>query len=108
MLEGTRAAVGSNASLTYTTAAFLEDQKVNGWSDLPVWVPPEGETKGFTQRSIAKALAAGLTFRPFADTVKATLAFYETQSEDRKAQLRAGLAAEREAAVLAAWKARRK
>ena len=108
MLEGTRAAVGSNATITYTTAEFLDEQKVNGWSDLPVWVPPEGETKGFTQRSIAKALAAGLTFRPFADTVKETLAFYETQSEDRKAQLRAGLAAEREAAVLAAWKARRK
>jgi len=108
MLEGTRAAVGSNASLTYTTAAFLEEQKVNGWSDLPVWVPPEGDTKGFTQRSIAKALAAGLTFRPFADTVKETLAFYDAQTAERKAQLHAGLAADREAAVLAAWKARRK
>lgn len=108
MLEGTRAAVGSNATITYTTAAFLEDQKVNGWSDLPVWVPPEGETKGFTQRSIARALAAGLTFRPFADTVKETLAFYDAQTAERKAQLHAGLAADREAAVLAAWKARRK
>lgn len=108
MLEGTRAAVGSNATITYTTAEFLDEQKVNGWSDLPVWVPPEGETKGFTQRSIAKALAAGLTFRPFADTVKETLAFYEAQTAERKAQLHAGLAADREAAVLAAWKARRK
>ncbi|MFN7979825.1 MAG: hypothetical protein U0P30_16950 [Vicinamibacterales bacterium] len=108
MLEGTRAAVGSNATLTYTTAAFLEEQQVNGWSDLPVWVPPEGETKGFTQRSIARALAAGLTFRPFADTVKETLAFYDAQTAERKAQLHAGLAADREAAVLAAWKARRK
>lgn len=106
MLEGTRAALGAKATFTHVTSAFLEAQKVSAWSDLPVWVPPEGETAGFTQRSIAKALAQGLTFRPFADTVKATMAFYEQQTEERKAQLRAGLSAEREAAVLAAWKRR--
>lgn len=61
---------------------------------------------GFTQRSIARALAQGLTFRIFEDTVKATMAFYAGQSDERKAQLRAGLAADREADVLAAWKAR--
>jgi 2'-hydroxyisoflavone reductase len=107
MLEGIKSTVGSDASVVYATAAFLEQQQppVRGWSDLPVWVPPVGETAGFTQRSIAKALAKGLTFRPFADTVKETLAFYGQQSEERKAQLRAGLAADREAAVLAAWKA---
>ena len=106
MLEGTRAALGAKATFTHVTRAFLVAQNVNPWSDLPVWVPPEGDTAGFTQRSIAKALAAGLTFRPFADTVKATMDFYAGQSEERKAQLRAGLAADREAAVLAAWKAR--
>jgi 2'-hydroxyisoflavone reductase len=108
MLEGTRAALGATATFTHVTSAFLEAQQppVSGWSDLPVWVPPEGETAGFTQRSIARALDQGLTFRPFADTVKETLAFYEKQTEARKAQLRAGLSAEREAQVLAAWKAR--
>ena len=107
MLEGTRAALGATATFTHVPSAFLAAQKVNPWSDLPVWVPPDGDTAGFTQRSIAKALAAGLTFRPFADTVNATMAFYQQQTEDRKAQLRAGLPADREAAVLAAWKARK-
>lgn len=79
---------------------------MRGWSDLPVWIPPTGETAGFTQRSIARALAAGLTVRPFAETVTETMAFYQQQAEDRKAQLRAGLSAEREAHVLAAWQAR--
>ena len=106
MLERTRAALGASATFTHVTTAFLEAQKVNPWTDLPVWVPPEGDVAGFTQRSIARALARGLTFRPFEDTVKATMAFYAGQTEERKAQLRAGLAAEREAAVLAAWKAR--
>jgi 2'-hydroxyisoflavone reductase len=108
MLEGIRAAIGANATFVHATAAFLAAQQppVRGWSDLPVWVPPEGETAGFTQRSIARAVAQGLTFRPFADTVKETLAFYNAQTEERKAQLRAGIAADREVAVLAAWKAR--
>ncbi|MGE0359484.1 MAG: twin-arginine translocation signal domain-containing protein [Vicinamibacterales bacterium] len=108
MLEGIRGATGATATFVHATAAFLAAQQppVRGWSDLPVWVPPEGDTAGFTQRSIARAVAKGLTFRPFADTVKATLAFYNTQTDERKAQLRAGIAADREAAVLAAWKAR--
>ena len=110
MLEGIGSATGATADFVHTTSAFLEaqDPPVRGWSDLPVWVAPEGEYAGFTQRSIAKALAKGLTFRPFADTVKETLAFYAQQTEERKAQLRAGLAADREAKVLAAWKAARK
>jgi 2'-hydroxyisoflavone reductase len=75
---------------------------------MPVWLPPSGETAGFARRSIARALAKGLTFRPLADTARATLEFYEQQPEDRKAQLRAGLAAAREREVLAAWRARTK
>lgn len=106
MLEGTRAASGGTATFTHVTSAFLDAQKVDGWSDLPVWVDPAGDTAGFTQRNISRALAQGLTFRPFADTVTATLAFYDQQSEARKAELHAGLAAEREAAVLKAWHAR--
>ena len=109
MLEGTRQAVGATATFTHVTADFLAAQQppVRPWSDLPVWVPPRGESAGFTRRSIDRALAAGLTFRPFAETVKETLAFYERQPAARQADLRAGLAAEREAAVLAAWHARK-
>jgi len=108
MLEGIRSTVGAHATLTYTTSAFLDAQSppIEGWSDLPVWLPAEGETAGFSQRSIARALSKGLTFRPFADTVKRTLEFYNQQSEERKARLRAGITAEREAQVLAAWRAR--
>jgi 2'-hydroxyisoflavone reductase len=108
MLEGIRTTIGAKAAFVYVPTAFLRAQSppVRGWSDLPVWMPPEGEFAGFTQRSIAKALAKGLTFRPFAATVRETLAFYNQQSEERKAQLRAGISPDREAQVLAAWKAR--
>lgn len=106
MLEGIRTTLGVTATFSHVTNAFLQAQKVYPWSDLPVWLPTEGEMAGATRRSIARALAQGLTFRPFADTVKATMAFYKEQTPERQAELRAGLKAEREAQVLAAWKAR--
>jgi 2'-hydroxyisoflavone reductase len=44
------------ATFSHVTSEFLAARKVNPWSDLPVWVPPDGDTAGFTLRSIAKAL----------------------------------------------------
>jgi 2'-hydroxyisoflavone reductase len=106
MLGGIRAVLpNSDAHLTWVDAAFLEESKVRPWSDMPVWIPARGGTSsGFSRRSIDRALAKGLTFRPLADTVRDTLAYYAEQPEARRAQLRAGLAAEREREVLAAWK----
>ncbi len=108
MLGGIRAQMSNDAWLTWVDAAFLEAQRVRPWSDMPVWIPSSGEMAGFAQRSIQRALDKGLTFRPFGDTVKATLDFYAGQTDARKEQLRAGLAAAREKEVLALWHARPK
>jgi 2'-hydroxyisoflavone reductase len=55
-------------------------------------------------------VAAGLTFRPLADTAKATLDWHKTRPEtEQKAMMEgriAGIPPEKEAEVLAAWKAR--
>lgn len=74
---------------------------VNAWSDLPVWLPGQGDTAGFHRRSNARAIAAGLTFRPLATTAVDTLRWFERQPAARQATLRAGLKAEREAELLA-------
>lgn len=105
MLEGCRAASATPATLTWIPADFLEQQKVSPWSDLPVWVPGAGDSVGFATMSNARAVAAGLAFRPYAVTSKDTLAWWKTTSELRRAKLRAGLTKEREQEVLAAWKA---
>jgi 2'-hydroxyisoflavone reductase len=105
MLEGTRDAVGSKATLTWVPSDFLEQQKVSPWGDMPAWVPGTGDTAGFGLRSNRRAVAAGLTFRPLATTAKETLAWWKEQPADRQAKLRAGIAPDREAQVLAAWKA---
>ena len=58
--------------------------------------------------SIKRALDKGLTFRSVGDTTQATLEWIRKQSAERQAKLRAGITAEREAEVLAAWHARQK
>jgi 2'-hydroxyisoflavone reductase len=104
MLYGIKAVTTAGAQFTWVPASFLEEQKVSPWSDMPVWLPPIGETAGFGSRSIKRALAAGLTFRPLADTAKATLDYHDARDAERKSKLRAGLSPQREAEVLAAWK----
>ena len=109
LLYGIRASTTQGAKLIFVPTDFLEAQNVTPWGDMPVWVPGSGDSAGFHTRSNAKAIAAGLTFRSIADTTAATLAWFAAQSEERRnAGPRAGIKPEREAEVLAAWKAKRK
>jgi 2'-hydroxyisoflavone reductase len=104
MLEGIKTALGSNAKFTWVPADFLEKEKVAPWSDMPVWVPPTGEDGGIEAVSIKRALDKGLTFRPLAETARDTVAWFKAQPKERQEKLKAGITAEREAEVLAAWK----
>ncbi|MGZ5250527.1 MAG: NAD-dependent epimerase/dehydratase family protein [Caldimonas sp.] len=105
MLGGIASAVHANVRLAWVATEFLEAKGVSPWSDLPVWVPGQGDSAGFARRNIGKALRAGLTFRPLPTTAADTLAWFRLQPAERQARLRAGLAPEREAELLAAWKA---
>ncbi len=75
---------------------------------MPAWVPAQGDTAGFAKVSNARAVQAGLSFRPIADTAKATLDWFQALPEPRRQKLRAGLTPDREAKVLTEWKARKK
>jgi 2'-hydroxyisoflavone reductase len=105
MLDGIGGAVGSDARLIWVPERFLDANQVSAWSDMPVWVPGHGDSAGFHRRDIRRALAAGLTFRPLRTTAADTLAWFKQQPADRQSKLRAGLAPDREAALLAKWKA---
>ena len=105
MLKTVGEAVHSDARLVWAPTKFLDAENVQAWSDLPVWVPGQGDTAGFARRSVARALAAGLTYRPLAVTAADTLAWFRAQPADRQAKLRAGLAPDREAALIAKLKA---
>jgi 2'-hydroxyisoflavone reductase len=96
---------GSDAKLVWVDHTFLEEQKVAPWTEMPMWLPPTPDNAGFSQTSSKKAIERGLGFRPVDETVKDTLAWYDTLPEERRnKKMRAGLSPEREAEVLAAWK----
>ena len=107
LLHGVKAATTAGARLHWVPADFLAEQKVEAWGDMPVWVPGSGETAGFGKRSNQRAVAAGLTFRPLAQTSLDTLAWFKSLPAERREKLRAGIAAEREPQVLAAWRAKK-
>src|SRR5712664_1942109 len=108
MLDGIKKATKAESRFTWADADFLAAQKVRPWSDMPVWVPPRGDSAGFAAVSIKKALDRGLTFRAIPDTSRATLDWFRKQAPERQAKLKAGLTPEREAEVLAAWHAKTK
>ena len=107
MLDACNQAGGGKATFTWADAAFLEEQKVAPWSDMPVWIPPTGDEAGFSRFSSARAVKLGLGFRDPVDTARATLDWFRTEPQDRQAKLKAGLTPEREVEVLAAWHAKK-
>jgi 2'-hydroxyisoflavone reductase len=75
---------------------FLLEQGVEGWSDLPCWIPSHVPDHAcFQLVDVSRAVAAGLTFRPLA----------ESADDVPEWTGKAGLTSEREAELLEAWKA---
>jgi 2'-hydroxyisoflavone reductase len=111
MLYGIKAVTTAGAQFTWVPADFLAQQNVRGWRDMPVWVPQTTSNAGFSARSVAKAVAKGLTFRPLAETAKDTIEWEKTRTPEQQKALAegrvAGMAATREAEVLAAWRAKK-
>src|ERR1700746_337655 len=101
MLDGIKEALKSDAKLTWVSEEFLTEQKVQPWSDMPVWT---GKDSGVARAKIDRALSKGLTFRPLAETARDTLAWFKSLPQDRQSKLRAGLIPGREAEVLNVWK----
>ena len=99
MLDGIKTALNSNATFAWADAEFLKQQKVEAWSDMPVWA---GDELGMSRTNISRALAKGLTFRSLGNTARDTLAWFKAQKPERQAKMRAGLTPEREAEVLTA------
>jgi 2'-hydroxyisoflavone reductase len=110
MLYGCRAvSSGSNEiKFTWVDAAFLQQQNVRGWSDMPTWIASGPDNQGWGRVSIDRALAKGLTFRPLAVTARDTIDWFKTLPAERQATMRSGIKPEREKEVLAAWHARPK
>ena len=117
LLYGIRAVTSSPVRFTWVPASFLREMEVAAMTDLPIWFPPlddyptpapfEPGAKGFHQMSGQRAITAGLTFRPLAETARSIIEeFLSRDGSWESTQRRFGLSLEREAEVLAAWRER--
>jgi 2'-hydroxyisoflavone reductase len=98
LVDTCREVTAADAEITWVSPDFLVEQEVGEWMELPLWlVDPALE---YADRvDVSRALEAGLTFRPLADTVRSALEEAETTEA-------AGLTPEREAALLEEWHGR--
>ena len=102
LLETSKQVSGSEANLRWASLEFLNQNKVEAWSDMPTWIPDDADGLGFAHIDVSKAIQAGLKFRPLEETVRDTLAWAKTRPADH--EWRAGLKAEREQELLALLK----
>jgi 2'-hydroxyisoflavone reductase len=115
LLYGIKAVTTSMVQFTWVSADFLAEMNVSAMTDLPIWFPPRDDyptpapfepgAKGFHQMSARRAIAAGLVFRPLAETARSIIDEYLARDEAwESTPRRFGLSLEREAEVLEAWR----
>lgn len=98
-------AVREDATAVWVPDAHLLRHEIRPWVEMPLWLPENDATyRGFMTASVDRAMSHGLGFRPLARTVADTLDWARSRPPDHAWQ--AGMAPEREAAVLDAWRNR--
>jgi 2'-hydroxyisoflavone reductase len=104
MLEEIKNVTGSDAWFTWASEKFLLSEKVQAWSEMPLWLPEEAapEIKGHAFANIDKALAAGLSFRPLRDTIQDVLAWRKENFQT--SEMKAGISREKEGELLRKWR----
>ena len=101
---GMRAATSSDVTWTWIEDYdFLVENQV--FFAIP-WIIPIDNNVGSQTINIDRAKAAGLTFRPVAQTAMETLEWYYSLPEEERADPPMAISPDKEAEVLAAWKAR--
>ena len=99
MLNGIKPITSTAGSFTWVPFEFLREQGVRPWSEMPAWLP--NDPISFV--SVERAVAAGLTYRPLAETARATLQFHKSRPQERQNDKQAGISPEKEREVQAAW-----
>ncbi|MER9438695.1 NAD-dependent epimerase/dehydratase family protein [Mesorhizobium sp. M0618] len=108
-LTGVRASLGvSENDVRFTWIDDYDFLEENGVDEVVPWVPLCGDALGSASINFDKALRSGLTHRPLAETVRDTLAWWNSSAvpPGRRAKPDFALTPEKEEGMLAAWKAR--
>ena len=97
--------VANAASLTWVDLPFIEANGLYASGQLPIWAPVSGDTRSDAIVNGDRSFAKGMKTRPERETIRDILQWWPTLSEERRSNIRAGMSAEREAEMLAAWAA---
>lgn len=100
-LYGIRAITPAPVSFTWVDWDFLDAHGIREGRELSAWRAPRGDNLNYGRVDNGRALAAGMRFRPLADTARDTLVWWRSLGRD---SLRAGIPEEAERAALAAWR----
>jgi 2'-hydroxyisoflavone reductase len=107
MVAGCKAVVSTPVEFVPVDEAWLLEQRVAPWMGLPLWIPQDSDSAAMGSLSRARAIAAGCTFRPLADTARDTLRWWQARTpappEWGSDPRQPGLSAAREAGLLKAW-----
>jgi 2'-hydroxyisoflavone reductase len=82
---------------------WLAQQEVYG---IVPWILTRGNDFGHTYIETTRAYQAGLSLRPMAETVRDTLAWFESLPPERRASAKWALSEQKEVELLARWRAR--
>jgi 2'-hydroxyisoflavone reductase len=106
-LADCRQVTGSDAELVWVDDDFLLQRGVQPWTELPLWMPMNGESDFAWRADVTKASAAGLRTRPVRETVEDTWAWQRAggATPARPDRLVHGMDPEKERALLAEWDA---
>lgn len=72
LLEACVRVTGADAVLRWAAPEMIEEAGIEGWTQLPVWLPPGELYDAMHGGDVRKALAAGLSCRPVEETVRDT------------------------------------
>lgn len=95
----------ADTKVTWVSEDFLAAHWKPEDLDIPPWSPMQGDSAGASLTSMARAAKTGLKSRPLAETVRDTLAWFQTLPAQRQAALHAGIPASKEADTLREWHA---
>jgi len=101
LLNACIAATGSDANLVWVEPHVIETAGIEAWTELPIWVPPDGDGASLHDGDVSAIYATGLVCRPVTETVADTWAWLQAEGDPPVGRIKHGLDPDREHEVLA-------
>lgn len=104
LLDTCRRVAGSDANVVWVREEDVLAAGLSPWTEVPLWMPRSNDAfRHILEVGVDKAFAEGLRTRPLHETVEQVLAWDRAR---RDQPLKAGMPADKEAALLTPWASR--